>query len=97
MFQAGKNGDELALEVFRQMGFYLGVAITSLLNILNPEIIVIGGGASAGWELFAPQMQETVCRRAYGGSAVRAKIMRGELGDDAGISGAARLAFDSSG
>ena len=94
VFQAGTDGDELALEVFRQMGFYLGIAITSLLNILNPEIIVIGGGASAGWELFAPQMQETVCRRAYGGSAVRAKILRGELGDDAGISGAARLAFN---
>ncbi len=47
VFQAGTNGDELALKVFRQMGFYLGVAITSLLNILNPEIIVIGGGATA--------------------------------------------------
>jgi glucokinase len=95
VFQAGIGGDELALEVFRQMGFYLGVAITSLLNILNPEIVVIGGGASGGWELFAPQMRETVRQRSYGGSPVRAKIMRGELGDDAGISGAARLAFDS--
>lgn len=96
VFQAGTDGDELALEVFRQMGFYLGVAVTSLTNVLSPEIIVIGGGASAGWELFAPRMQETVCRRAYGGTVVRAQIVRGELGDDAGISGAARFAFDSS-
>jgi len=94
VFQAGTNGDELALEVFRQMGFYLGVALTSLLNVLNPEIVVVGGGASAGWKLFMPQMQETIRRRAYGGSSVRAKIVRGELGDDAGILGAARLAFD---
>ena len=96
VFQAGTAGDELALEVFRQMGFYLGVALTSLLNVLNPEIIVIGGGASAGWELFAPSMHETIRQRAYGGSTIRAKIVRGELGDDAGILGAARLAFDLS-
>ena len=69
VFQAGTNGDEAALEVFRQMGFYLGVAVTSLLNILNPEILVIGGGASAGWELFSPHMRETIRERAYGGRA----------------------------
>lgn len=95
VFQAGTNGDELALEVFRQMGFYLGVALTGLINVFNPEIIVIGGGASAGWELFTPHMQETLRQRAYGGLPVRAQIARGELGDDAGILGAARLAFDS--
>jgi glucokinase len=95
VFQAGTNGDALALEVFRQMGFYLGVALTTLLNVLNPEIIVIGGGASAGWDLFMPQMQETIRQRAYGGQSEAAKIMRGNLGDDAGILGAARLAFDS--
>ncbi len=95
VFQAGTGGDALALEVFRQMGFYLGVALTTLLNILSPEIIVIGGGASAGWDLFMPQMLETIRRRAYGGQSEAAKIMRGKLGDDAGILGAARLAFDS--
>jgi len=95
VFEAGKDGDALALEVFRQMGFYLGVALTSLLNVLNPEIVVIGGGASAGWELFMPQMRETINKRAYGGRAERVKIVSGKLGDDAGILGAARLAFDS--
>jgi glucokinase len=77
------------------MGFYLGIALSSLLNALNPEVIVISGGASAGWELFMPHTQETIRQRAYGGLSERAKIVRGELGDDAGILGAARLAFDS--
>ncbi|MCA1625740.1 MAG: ROK family protein [Acidobacteria bacterium] len=95
VFQAGKDGDKLALEVFRQMGFYLGVALSSLINVLNPQVIVIGGGASAGWELFIPQMQETIRQRAFGGLSERGKIVRGELGDDAGILGTARLAFDS--
>lgn len=95
VFSAGKSGDDMALEIFRQMGFYLGIAISDLLNILNPGIIVIGGGAGASWELFAPHMQETVRRRAHGGPAERAPIVRGTLGDDAGILGVARLAFDA--
>jgi glucokinase len=95
VFQAGMNGDKLALEVFRQMGFYLGVSLASLINVLNPEIIVIGGGASAGWKLFMPHMRETIRQRAFGNLSKHAKIVRGELEDDAGILGAARLAFDS--
>lgn len=95
IFEAGIGGDALALEVFRQMGFYLGVAMSSLINILNPEVIAVGGGASAGWELFAPEMEATIQQRAFGGRSERTKIRRGELGDDAGIVGAARLAFDA--
>jgi len=95
VFHAGKAGDELALEVFSKMGFYLGVGLTSLLNVLNPEIIVIGGGVSASWELFMPHMLETVRRRSHGGPSERAKIVKSLLGDDAGILGIARLAFDS--
>ena len=94
VFQAGVNGDKLALEVFRQMGFYLGIALSSLINVLNPGVIVIGGGASAGWKLFMPQMRETIRQRAFGSLSEHTKIVRGELGDDAGILGAARLAFD---
>lgn len=94
VFQAGTNGDALALEVFRKMGFYLGAAITSLLNVFDSSMIVIGGGASAGWDLFFPQMKETIDQRAYGGNSERVEIVKSELGDDAGILGAARLAFD---
>lgn len=96
VYQAGEKGDELALEVFRQMGFYLGIALSSLLNILNPEIIVIGGGAAAGWNFFMPHTQETIHQRAYREPAARAKIVRAELGDDAGILGAAHCAFSMS-
>lgn len=95
VFKAGMNGDKLALEVFDKMGFYLGIALTNLLNTLNPEIIVIGGGASAGWDLFAPCMLATIRERAFGGSSEQAKIVRCELKDDAGILGAAMLVFTS--
>ncbi|HEY0048813.1 MAG TPA: ROK family protein [Pyrinomonadaceae bacterium] len=93
IYKAGKAGDDLALEVFRQMGFYLGIALAGLINVLNPEVIVIGGGAGAGWDLFVPHTIEQIRQRAYREPAERAKLVKAELGDDAGILGAAQLAF----
>ncbi len=95
IYEAGKSGDALALEVFRQQGFFLGIVLAGLINVLNPEVIVIGGGAAAGWDLFVPSMIEQINKRAYKEPAERAKVVRAELGDDAGILGAARLAFNN--
>lgn len=93
IYDAGIAGDELAIEVFRQMGRYLGIALAGLINVLNPEVIVIGGGAAAGWDLFIGPLQEEIARRAYSQPAKRAKLVRAVLGDDAGLIGAARVAF----
>lgn len=93
IYHAGQAGDDLALEVFRQMGFYLGVALADLVNVLNPEAIVIGGGASAGWDLFAHHVREQIDFRAFREPAQRARLVRADLGDDAGILGAAFTAF----
>ena len=95
IYQRGSKGDRLALEVFGQMGFYLGVALAGLINVLNPEVIVIGGGASAGWDLFIGNLKEEIKNRTYQAAGERAKIIRAECGDDAGILGAAKLAFES--
>lgn len=93
VYQAGTQGDELAIEVFRRMGVYLGIGLASLINILNPEIVVIGGGLSNGWDLFEKHMHQQVLERAFPIPARRVKIVRAECGDDAGLLGAARLAF----
>jgi glucokinase len=93
IYDAGLRGDKLALEVFRIMGFYLGVGLASLVNVLNPEIIVLGGGVSAGWDLFYQHVREQVDARAFSVPARRARILRTEQGDDAGLLGAARIAF----
>jgi glucokinase len=94
VYEAGVAGDELALEVFRRQGFYLGIALGGLINVLNPEVIVIGGGAAAGWDLFMPQLQEQIENRTYREPRLRARLNKAVLGDDAGILGAAKLAFD---
>ena len=93
VYQAGREGDELAIEVFRRMGVYLGIGLASLINVLNPEIVVIGGGLSNGWDLFGKHMHQQVLERAFPIPARRVKIVRAQCGDDAGLLGAARLAF----
>jgi glucokinase len=92
IFAAGLEGDELALEIFRRMGVYLGIGLANLINILNPEMIVIGGGVVNGWDLFAKDMMQQVEERAFPLLAARVKIERAKCGDDAGLLGAARLA-----
>jgi glucokinase len=91
IFAAGKSGDELALEIFRRMGVYLGIGLANLINILNPEMIVIGGGVVNGWDLFAKHMHQQIEERAFPLLAARVKIERAKCGDDAGLLGAARL------
>jgi glucokinase len=95
IFDAGVAGDELALEVFRRMGVYLGIGLANLINILNPEMIVIGGGLANGWQLFEKNMRQQVAERAFPLLAARVQIVRAACGDDAGLLGAARLAFDA--
>ncbi|MBA2733022.1 MAG: ROK family protein, partial [Acidobacteria bacterium] len=64
IYESGIEGDELALEVFRRMGISLGVGLASLINIFNPEMIVIGGGVAAGWDLFIAHVREQIAERA---------------------------------
>jgi glucokinase len=96
VYQAGMKGDELALEVFRRMGVYLGIGLANLINILNPEMIVIGGGVVSAWELFEKHMHREIAERAFPVPAAEVKVLPGECGDDAGLLGAAYLAFNPS-
>ena len=95
IFAAGLEGDELALEIFRRMGVYLGIGLANLINILNPAMIVIGGGVVNGWDLFEKHMMQQVEERAFPLLAARVKIERAKCGDDAGLLGAARLAISN--
>jgi len=93
VYEAGRSGDELALAVFRRFGMYLGIGLANLINLIDPQIIVISGGAVNGWDLFAPEMYRQVEERAFRTTAQQVKIARAECGDNAGLLGAARLAM----
>ena len=93
VYEAGKSGDERALSVFKRFGMYLGIGLSTLMSLIDPQVIVIAGGAANGWELFAPEMYRQVDERAFHATAQQVKIARAECGDDAGLLGAARLGF----
>lgn len=93
VYKDWESGDERAAAVFTAMGRYLGIVLAGLINTLNPDAIVICGGASGAWDAFYPSLKAEIHKRSYPAPAARALIVRGELGDNAGIIGVARSAF----
>jgi glucokinase len=64
IYQLAMHGDEHARKIFRTFGRYLGILLADLVNILNFEMFVIGGGAASAWDAFAPSMMEELCARS---------------------------------
>ena len=92
--RAADAGDALALEVLEDAGRWLGVGLASLVNALDPEVVVIGGGAghALGHRLI-PVATDAMGSRVLGHRGRRLpQIRRAQLGDDAGVVGAALLA-----
>ena len=88
--EAAGRGDDMAREVMHSSATLLGTAVSSLTNLLNPELFVIGGGVIRAGDLIFDPIRAEVARRAYKWSASILKIVPARLGDDAGIIGGAR-------
>jgi glucokinase len=94
VYQAAADGDELALEVVNDTAKFLGVGIGNLLNVFNPEVVVVCGGVTlAGDHLFEPLRRE-VARRAFKPAVNACRIVPGELAGTAGVYGAAKIFLD---
>jgi glucokinase len=94
VYQAAADGDELALEVVNDTARFLGVGIGNLLNVFNPEVVVVCGGVTlAGDHLFVPLRRE-VARRAFKPAVAACRIVPGELAGTAGVYGAAKAFLD---
>jgi glucokinase len=85
------EGDANARQSYREAGRSLGLAFAALVNLLNPECIVIGGGVLPAWDLFMPAAEQELRRRAFAAPASRVRIAPAALGDLAGVTGAAGL------
>jgi glucokinase len=95
LVRLAKEGDARALELLTGIGRRLGAGIGSLVNIFDPELVVIGGGfAAAGDFLFQPA-REVMQREALAPESDRVRIVRAELGTTAGLIGAGLLALDA--
>ncbi len=88
------DGDEAALGVIELIGTRLGVAIASFVNIFNPEVVVIGGGVIAAGELLLAPARAVVAERALPPSRDEVRIVAARFGVEAGMIGAAAMAFD---
>ena len=93
IYDAAENGDQRAVAVMEQMGRSLGIGIANLINIFNPEMVVIGGGVREAWPLFIQAAKREILQRAFAFPAERTKLVPSVLGDDAGMVGAAAVAF----
>lgn len=89
---AAQSGDSLALKVISRTAAYLGVGLINLVNIFNPEMIVIGGGLSKVGDLLLEPAKRVMKERAFSLCAERVRIVTAQLGDDVGVLGAALFA-----
>ena len=87
--EAATAGDKAALENIEMTGFYLGVAVTNILHIINPEVVVLSGGVTAAGNMLLRPIRQTVKERAMEAARQDVKICFAELGEDAGVIGAA--------
>ncbi|MBA7696053.1 Glucokinase [subsurface metagenome] len=90
---AAQGGDSLASEVILEAATYLGVGLVNLVNIFNPEMIIIGGGMAKIGDLLLNPARQVVRERAFQLSAQAVQIVPAQLSDDAGVLGAAAFAF----
>jgi glucokinase len=95
--RAARAGDARARRVWKTIGRRLGCGLANVVNLLNPDRIVIGGGVANNWALFAPALRATLRTETMAVSARAVRVVRGRLGDQAGVLGAAVLVWNETG
>jgi glucokinase len=94
MGELAAAGDRSALEFWDNYGRNLGIGLTSIIYMLTPEVAIIGGGISANAKYFLPAAQQEIDRRVMETSRPKFKLIAAQLGNQAGITGAAKLAWE---
>ncbi|MEE9187322.1 MAG: ROK family protein [Bacteroidota bacterium] len=93
--QAMDLGDKLAQEILVEAGSLLGIALASVMNILDIRFAIIGGGISATGDIVFEEVRKSIGERAMGPIRSSFQVVRAELGNDAGLLGAASFALSS--
>jgi glucokinase len=93
IYEMAHDGDRHCRELFLSFGRYLGMGLAALVNTLNLPLYTIGGGVAEAWDLFAAAMFEELRVRSYIFAEGSTRVEKAQLGGDAGLYGAARLAL----
>ncbi len=93
--RAALDGDNLARELLKNAGRYLGVGIANIINVLSPEAVILAGGLIGSWELYVQEAIKEAARKAMKELFERVSIIPSLLKDDAGVIGAAGMVFQS--
>ncbi|MCM1339384.1 MAG: ROK family protein [Muribaculaceae bacterium] len=89
--KAAEAGDPIAKRIFEIIGEYIGLGLTSVINLLNPEKVIIGGGVAESGDLLLDPIRRTVKARAMSVAGNSVEIVQAELGNSAGVIGASML------
>ena len=97
LVRLANEGEPRAVEILDGIGRHLGAGIGSLVNIFNPDLVVIGGGFAAAGDFVLDPAREVLRREALARAGYRVPIERAQLGTAAGLIGAGLVAFDVAG
>ncbi len=89
--ELAKKQDKRALDIWNKVGERLGIALAGMVNVLNLDAIIIGGGVSDAGEALFEKIRKTIFKRAMSVQAKDVKVLKAKLGPDAGLIGAAIL------
>jgi glucokinase len=91
VYELAVQGNNNARRIFEQMGYALGLALATLVNIFNFPLYLLSGGVLPAWEFFAPSMLQVVKERSFTYRNTPTRIEQATLGNEAGLYGAAHL------
>ncbi|MGF9825847.1 ROK family protein [Brevibacillus agri] len=91
--EQAQSGDALSIDLLRQAGYYLGVGLTNLIHLFNPQVIVFGGGVMNNGQILLEEAQRVIRQRCISRMASQATIQLSTMGAEAGVLGAAGMYF----
>ena len=91
IYQLAVNGDQDCIDILEETGKILGIGLTNLIHIINPELIILGGGVSNAEKFILPAIQKTIEEKGLTPRAKDTEVLISKLGDDATALGAVAL------
>ena len=95
ILSAARAGDQTTLSMLEERARYMGIALANLVNVLNPDLIVLGGICAQGEDLLLPSIEKVMRQRAFANLGAQVQIKVTSFGPQAGVVGAAALALSS--